>query len=231
MRFSYGVIVVGLLAAVLTGGCGEATSADQPTRDRVVQACPFDFPAPEALFPAENTPVLLTFPIFSLDDHLDVLGANGRGFQLMVFSAHPFDQDGRLNTSATIGYLQTMRGGSVLLLPEEVSAEFDRIDNNSIAMFEAETRMELIEVGGLEIQAHVAVSDASMIATLMLPINGGEVFHPVSIGVYPGMAGCEETMRVTFDRVIANLSLNLENPHYLGAESIQDILAEKRGLR
>ena len=203
----------------------EASATDaQNTR----RSCPFQFPTPEIQLQSETTPALLEFPVFSLDEHLDLQGEDGKISQFRAWSVHPFQQDERLNLGAAIGYIQNMKGWKVLFRPDEVPAEFDRIEKNAIFTFEAETRIDVIEVDGVQIEVHFAVSQAAMEATLMLPINGGEVFHPVVIGVYPGMAGCDATMQATFDTIMANLSLNLSNPNYQNSEDIQEILADKR---
>ena len=234
-------MVLGSLGFLLLSACqpySEAGSETQPTQTEEAPSatlaqgpestCPFEFPTPEIRLQSETTPALLEFPVFSLDEHLDLQGADGNISQFRAWSVHPFQQDERLNLGAAIGYIQNMKGWKVLFLPEEVAPEFDRIEKNAIFTFEADTRIDIIEVDGIEIQTHFAVSQAAMEATLMLPINGGEVYHPVVIGVYPGMAGCDETMQATFDTIMANLSLNLSNPNYQNSEDIQEILAEKR---
>ncbi len=218
---------VGLAAAIASS----APAAQGLAHNEGAARCPFVFPDPEHRFEAETAPVLLSFPVFSVDDHLQIQGDHRSGFQLLVFSAHAFEQAGQLNTSATIGYIQTMRGPAVLFYPDEISAELDRIDENARMMLDAQTRREWIEIDGISVQAHVSEAEASKIATLMLPVNDGEFFHPVSIGIYTGTAGCEATMATTFDRVLAGASLTLDNPTYYGSERIQAAISDKREAR
>ena len=231
--------VLPLLAAAVLGACqptnSQANSPDESTgvsdADQIAALeddCPFTFPKPAIQLSSLNTPSLIEFPVFNLDETLDLQGADGKITQFRAWSAHSFDEDGRLNQNAAIGYIQNLKGWKVLFTPEEKFAEFDRIDNNARFTFEADTQIDVIEVDGIEIEAHFAFAEASRVATLMLPINGGEFYHPVSIGVYPGMAGCDETTRAAFGTVMANLSLNLDNPNYHNSEDIQEIMADKR---
>ena len=228
-----------LLSAATLAACQPGSSTanapselnDASNRAQAVVAednCPFTFPTPNVQLDSTNTPSLLEFPVFNLHETLDLQGADGKITQFRAWSAHSFNEDGRLNQNAAIGYVQNLKGWKVLFTPDEKFAEFDRIDNNAIFTFEADTMIDVIEVDGIEGEVHFAIAEASRVATLMLPINDGEFFHPVSIGVYPGMAGCEETTRAAFGTVMANLSLNLDNPNYHNSEDIQQIMADKR---
>ncbi|MEL6694530.1 MAG: hypothetical protein AAFQ12_16110, partial [Pseudomonadota bacterium] len=130
--------------------------ADQEQAAAIENSCPFTFSEPNIQLSSAETPSLLEFPVFNLSETLDLQGADGKITQFRAWSAHSFDEDGRLNQNAAIGYIQNLKGWKVLFTPDEVPAEFDRIDSNARFTFEAETMIDVIEVEGIDIEVHYA---------------------------------------------------------------------------
>ena len=189
------------------GGDGGENNSTQ-TRS---EACPFTFATPTLTLDEPDSPALLTFPIFE-EGELEWVGADGRDVQLIVQSIQPFvDSDGRQDRTPSITYIQNTDGPFVLFAPDEVAGEYDRIATNAQASLGATTSNTTIELGGESANVLVARADASIVATVFVPLDGGAFFAPVSLGVYAGRAGCQTTMESTFTALLEGVALNADS--------------------
>ncbi len=125
-----------------------------------------------------------------------------------------------------ITYIQNTIGPLVLITPEELPAELERVDNNSRAIFNATTSTEMIMLGGQQATVHISKSDAEQIMTIFVPVDDGALLAPVVLGIYAKVAGCEETMSEVFDALKSGVALNAQTTYH-DLEKIQQARQEK----
>ena len=173
-----------------------------------------------------DSPALLTFPIFS-EGELEWVGADGRDVQLIAQSIQPFtDSDGRQDRSPSITYIQNTGGPSILFTPDEVAAEYDRLATNAQVSLDATTSSETVELDGQRANVLVARAEASIVATVFVPLDGGAFFAPVSLGVYAGRAGCTATMESTFTALLEAVALNADST-FGELDAVTELKAQK----
>jgi hypothetical protein len=217
-----GLLALTLLAAGCPGGeRGEDTEVE-------ATSCPFAFAElTGATFDEPGSPALLTFPVFP-DGELEQVGADGSATQLIAQSIQPFiDSDGRQDRSPSITFIQNTRGPNAVFTPAEVGAEYDRLANNAAVTLGATTSNTTVELGGQDANVLVASADASLVATVFVPVDDGAFFAPVSLGVYAGRAGCGSTMEDTFEALLAGVALNADST-FDELEAVVELKAEKQ---
>ncbi len=223
-----------MLSALLTltltgclggGGDGGDGTPDPGTSDPVLE-CPFTFELPEDTFDEPGSPALVTFPIFG-DGELEQVGEDGQSVQLIASSIQPFlASDGRQDRSPAITLIQNTKGPSALLTPDEVSAETDRLEEAARVTLDAVTARDTVEFGGQTVDVLIASADASIVATVFVPIDAGAFFAPVSLGVYTGRDGCQTTMELTFQAVLAGIAPNTDST-FDTLQAVIDLKVEK----
>lgn len=199
--------ILPILIILLTFGC---TNDDEetPNDPKTEPSCPFTFPTPVIQTPSTESVALLTYATFPGVD-VDETGADGKDALYLAVSAHRKNAiDGSRINGANITYIQTHQGSSVLFKPKDVAAEYERIKNNAINTLDAKVSNNTITLDGQEANVLIAQADDNIVMTVFVPIDEGQFFAPVSIGVNAGQSGCTETMKTTAQALQASISLN-----------------------